>query len=53
MVAEGALLNEYLVAGRYPGDIASEQIGAADAKEALEAAQRIRAQVRRAMDAER
>jgi HEPN domain-containing protein len=49
MVAEGALLNEYIVAGRYPGDIASEQIGEAEAKEALEATQRIRAQVRRAM----
>ncbi len=45
MAAEGALLNEYIVAGRYPGDIASEQIGAAEAKEALEAAQRIRTQV--------
>lgn len=49
MIAEGALLNEYIVAGRYPGDIATEQIGAAEAREALEAAQRIRAQVRRAM----
>jgi HEPN domain-containing protein len=49
MVAEGALLNEYIVAGRYPGDIASEQIGEAEAKEALEAAQRIRVQVCRAM----
>lgn len=49
MVAEGAVLNEYIVTGRYPGDIASEQIGEVEAKEALEAAQRIRAQVHRAM----
>ncbi len=49
MVDDGALLNEYIVAGRYPGDIASEQIGEAEAKEALAAAQRIRAQVCRAM----
>jgi HEPN domain-containing protein len=49
MVAEGALLNEYIVAGRYPGDIASEALGAAEAKEALEAAQKIRTQVRRAL----
>jgi HEPN domain-containing protein len=49
MVAEGALLNEYIVAGRYPGDIAAEQIGAEEAKEALEAAQKVRTRVRRAM----
>lgn len=42
MIAEGAVLNEYIVAGRYPGDIAFEEIGPAQAKEALEAAQRIR-----------
>lgn len=49
MVDEAALLNEYIVAGRYPGDIAAEQIGPAEAREALEAAQRIGAQVHRAM----
>lgn len=49
MIDEGALLNEYIVAGRYPGDIASEHIGANDAKEALEAAKRIQTQVQRAM----
>ncbi len=49
LVAEGSLLNEYIVAGRYPGDIAAEEIGAAEAREALEAAQAIRAQVRQAM----
>ncbi len=48
MIDEGALLNEYIVAGRYPGDINSEHIRANDAKEALEAAKRIRTQVQRA-----
>ena len=49
MVAEGAVLNEYIVAGRYPGDIASEQIGADEAKDALAAAQKIRARIRHLM----
>jgi len=49
LAAEGALLNEYIVAGRYPGDIAWEQTTATEAREALEAAQRIRAQVRQSM----
>jgi HEPN domain-containing protein len=49
LIAEGSLLNEYIVAGRYPGDIAAERIGAAEAKEALEAAQTIRTHVRRLM----
>ena len=53
IVAEGALLNEYIVAGRYPGDIASEQIRAAEATEALEAAQKVRTQIQRAMRKER
>jgi len=52
MITEGALLNEYIVAGRYPGDIAAEQIGPDEAREALEAAQRVRAQVQRAMTSE-
>lgn len=45
MVAEGAILNEYIVAGRYPGDLAFEGIGKDQAKEALEAAQHIRSRV--------
>ncbi len=49
LAAEGSLLNEYIVAGRYPGDIAPEQIGPAEAREALKAAQAIRTHVRRAM----
>lgn len=47
MVTLRSLLNEYIVAGRYPGDIAAQQIGAAEAREALEAAQAIRAHLRR------
>lgn len=50
MITEGSLLNEYIVAGRYPSDIASERIGVAEAWEALDACQKIRATVRRAMD---
>jgi hypothetical protein len=50
LAPDGALLNEYIVAGRYPGDIAWEQIGDA---EALEAAQRIRNQVKLAMGEKR
>jgi HEPN domain-containing protein len=49
LLAEGSLLNEYIVSGRYPGDVAAEQIGAAEAREALEAAQRIRAHIHQAM----
>lgn len=49
LAAEGALLNEYIVAGRYPGDMAWEQITAVDAEEAVEAARRIAVQVRQAM----
>jgi len=40
--ADGAVLNEYIVAGRYPGDITTESIGKREAKEALRSAQRIR-----------
>lgn len=38
----GAILNEYITAGRYPGDLALEQIGAAEAAEALQSARQIR-----------
>lgn len=50
MVTEGAVLNEYIVAGRYPGDITFEPIGRAEAQEALDASRRIRARVRKLMD---
>ena len=43
--AEGVVLNEYIVAGRYPGDIAFEDIGKTEAEEALDAAQHIRSRV--------
>ena len=46
MGAEGAVLNEYIVAGRYPGDIVFEEIGQAEAAEALEAVRRIRTRMR-------
>ncbi|NCC36314.1 MAG: HEPN domain-containing protein [Chloroflexia bacterium] len=45
-VEEGAALNEFVVAGRYPGDLAFDSIGETEAKEALHAAQRIRDKVR-------
>lgn len=45
MAAEGALLNEYITAGRYPGDIAFEAIGRAQAEEALEAVRHIQTRV--------
>jgi|GEM_PF-5105882 len=46
------LLNEYIVAGRYPSDIASGKIGPAEAEEALRACQGIRARVGLAMRAD-
>jgi hypothetical protein len=49
MMTEGAILNEYIVAGRYPGDIAFEPIGRAEAQEALDATRCIRARVRKLM----
>lgn len=42
MVDEGTILNEYIIAGRYPEDIAYEQLGATEAREALQATQKIR-----------
>ncbi len=42
LTAEGATLNEYITAGRYPGDLAFEDIGKVEAEEALKAARRIR-----------
>ncbi len=50
MANEGAVLNEYVIAGRYPGDIFLEHIGHAEAQEALNAAQRIRRRVTELMD---
>ena len=38
---ECGLLNEYIIEGRYPGDLPFESIGEDDAKEAIEAAEKI------------
>lgn len=46
LLEAGTILNEYIVAGRYPGDIAVEGIRDKDAKEAVDAAQQIRARVK-------
>ncbi len=45
LVVEGEILNEYIIAGRYPGDIAFEDIGKIEAEEAIAAARAIRARV--------
>lgn len=45
MADGGSILNEYIIAGRYPEDIAYEQLGKRDAYEALQIAQKIRARV--------
>ena len=45
MVAEGIILNEYIVTGRYPDDISFEEIGLTEAEEALSAARKIRDRV--------
>jgi len=46
MIAEGAVLNEYIVAGRYPGDVFAEGIDHEAAEEALKAVKRIRYRVK-------
>ena len=46
MAVEGAVLNEYIVAGGYPGDIVFEDIGKVEAEEALDAVRRIRARAK-------
>ena len=43
LVTEGAVLNEYITAGRYPEDIAYEELGPEDAEEAVQIVCRIRA----------
>ncbi len=47
LLTEGAILNEYIVSGRYPGDIAAEGFDDLLAKEALDAVQQIQARVRK------
>jgi HEPN domain-containing protein len=45
LMDEGAVLNEYIVSARYPGDLTFEGIGRPEAEEALQAARRIHARV--------
>ncbi len=45
MVDEGIILNEYIIAGRYPEDLAYEQLGAKEAREAINAVRKIRDRV--------
>lgn len=42
LLEEGTILNEYITEGRYPGDIAFESIGNAEAQEAVDIIRRIR-----------
>ncbi len=42
LIPLGELLNEYITAGRYPGDIAFEEISLPEAQEALQATREIR-----------
>jgi HEPN domain-containing protein len=42
LIPLGELLNEYITAGRYPGDLAIEDMGPDEAQEALEATREIR-----------
>lgn len=49
----GAILNEYIVAGRYPGDVAYEDIGDEEAREALAVVRRIEREVRTHMNRRR
>jgi HEPN domain-containing protein len=41
LLQEAEILNEYITEGRYPGDLPFESIGQDDAKEAIEAAEKI------------
>lgn len=45
LVDEGAVLNEYIVSGRYPGDLAFEGIGHPEVEESLQAVRRIHARI--------
>ena len=45
LASECQLLNDYAIEGRYPGDLPFEGIGKQDAKEAIEAAEKIEALV--------
>ena len=45
MVAEAIILNEYVIVGRYPNDISLDEIGQAEAAEAMAAVHKIRDRV--------
>jgi HEPN domain-containing protein len=45
LMETGAVLNEYIVAGRYPGDLSFESIGPDEAEEAVGVARQIEALV--------
>jgi HEPN domain-containing protein len=45
LLNEGIVLNEYITEGRYPGDIAFESIGDAEAQEAVGITRRIRGMI--------
>jgi len=45
LLEEESVLNEYITAGRYPGEITFESIGDAKAQEAMSIARRIRGMV--------
>ena len=45
MTQLGDVLNEYVIARRYPGDLKSDEIGKAEAEEAIEATRAIRMRV--------
>ena len=49
LLEKGSILNEYIVAGRYPGDLAHERLGQAEAEEAVEIVCQIKAQVMQGM----
>ena len=45
LMETGAVLNEYIVEGRYPGDLSFESIGPDEAEEAVNIARRVKALV--------
>ena len=45
LLPEGEVLNEYVIAGRYPGDLSVDDIGKTEVEEALQAVRRIRERV--------
>ena len=50
LLEDGETLNEYITEGRYPGDIAYEDIGRDDAQESLDIVRRIRTVIMRRED---